>query len=221
MLLENDDHSSFRMVYFNADGNESTMCGNGGRCIAHFAYKKGVFYGKTTFEAIDGQHKVEIQDDEVHLKMIDVPIVNKATEDDFILFTGSPHYVRLTSKIPENIVLEGRSVRYNETFKEEGINVNFTVYDKNENKAIVATYERGVEDETFSCGTGVTAAALACAKKHNAPSPVHVETKGGHLSVSFRENEEGFTDVWLSGPATFVFEGRIQTKEFIVNKDKV
>jgi diaminopimelate epimerase len=209
MLLENDDHSSFRMVYFNADGNESTMCGNGGRCIAHFAYKKGVFSGKTTFEAIDGLHEVEIQDNEVHLKMIDVPMINEATDDDYILFTGSPHYVRLTSKIPENIVLEGRSVRYSETFKKEGINVNFTVFDKNENKAIVATYERGVEDETLSCGTGVTAAALACAKKYNAPSPVRVETKGGQLSVSFRENEDGFTDVWLSGPATFVFEGTI------------
>jgi diaminopimelate epimerase len=209
MLLEKTDGYSFRMVYFNADGRESTMCGNGGRCMAHYAASLGLFEGTTAFLAIDGPHETEVVRDWVKLKMCDVPQIHVINENAFTLFTGSPHYVQWVEKIPADVKKTGSGIRYSEPYAEEGINVNFVLYHEKNNMAEVATYERGVEDETLSCGTGVTAAALVCASVKNASSPVSVQTKGGGLEVYFHRKNDRFTDVWLAGPATFVFSGLI------------
>lgn len=207
MLIVNDSKAPFRMVYYNADGNESTMCGNGGRCIAHYAGALGIIEGESGFVAIDGWHDVKLFGHKVKLKMNDVYALNYVNENEYTLDTGSPHYVKLIDKIPEDVNTEGRRIRMKEPYKKEGINVNFVECDMQNNKATVATYERGVEAETLSCGTGVTAAALVCAKLRDAKSPFQIQTKGGDLLVEFTKTEVGFTDVWLSGPATFVFSG--------------
>jgi diaminopimelate epimerase len=212
MLIESSELYSFEMVYFNADGNESTMCGNGGRCIAHYAVKLGVFKEKTTFWAVDGEHQVVVNGKEVSLKMCDVKELQQIGPDIFTLFTGSPHYVVKTESIPEDVKGEGQKIRYSEPYYNDGINVNFVVFDKNSNVAMVATYERGVEEETLSCGTGVTAAALVCHRLTDCNSPVDVHTKGGNLKVSFLPQGEGYSDIWLTGPATFVYAGKIRYK---------
>lgn len=215
ILLENDDtptlkgdeKSDFKMVYYNSDGNESTMCGNGGRCIVAFAHFLDIFEDKTTFDAIDGLHKAEIKNGIVKLKMIDVK--NISTDgNDFVLNTGSPHYVKYVEMLNNyNVFKNGNEIRNSETYKKEGINVNFveTVSDK---ELFVRTYERGVEDETYSCGTGVTAAALTFMDKNNQTS-VAVKVLGGHLKVYAEKNGEGFSDIWLEGPANQVFKGDI------------
>jgi diaminopimelate epimerase len=210
MLLENSEKAAFHMTYFNADGNESSMCGNGGRCIAHFAHSLGMFEKEAVFTAIDGLHDVIIDRDIVRLKMCDVPVVSQLDSDTFTLFTGSPHYVALVEDIPADVKSEGSKIRYSPSFEKEGINVNFTRFDKKTGSAFVATYERGVEDETLSCGTGVTAAALICSHVYHAASPVHIQTKGGRLEVFFNRTDNGYTNIWLCGPATFVFEGEIE-----------
>ena len=160
MLLENEIGYDFKMVYYNSDGNESTMCGNGGRCISAFAKKLGLVSTKAKFIAIDGDHEANFEDEIVSLKMNDVKsiIVN---ETYFQINTGSPHYVHFTDYVEElDVKKEGKLIRYSPMFKEEGINVNF-VEKINENAIFVRTYERGVEDETLSCGTGVTASAIS------------------------------------------------------------
>ena len=213
MLIEPSSSFSFDIVYFNADGKESSMCGNGGRCIAHFAAQLGIFQGETTFLAIDGKHEVVVRGEEVSLKMCDVNELNFIEENVFTLFTGSPHYVKKSEQIPGDVKEEGKKIRYSEPFFSEGINVNFLVFDKKNNVAEVATYERGVEDETLSCGTGVTAAALVCNRLTGCSSPVAIHTKGGNLKVSFLVKGNGYSDVWLTGPATFVFSGSIGYEE--------
>ena len=214
MLLENSETAAFHMTYFNADGRQSTMCGNGGRCMAHFAHALGLFARETVFSAIDGLHEVTVENDIVSLKMCDVSEMVRVDENAFTLFTGSPHYVKLVREIPFDIKTSGSAVRYSPPFAREGINVNFVQYDKGLNTAVVATYERGVEDETLSCGTGVTAAALVCGRHGGAISPVDIITKGGKLRVSFTIEGKSFHNIWLTGPATFVFEGRIQLPAF-------
>jgi diaminopimelate epimerase len=210
MLLENEKEVDFRMVYYNADGNESTMCGNGGRCISAFAKKLGIVNDKGIFEAIDGKHEfiIDSLNQDVILKMIDVNEI-QSENDDYILFTGSPHYVSFRKEIDKiHIVSEARKIRYNERYAKEGINVNF-VEVKN-NKVYMRTYERGVEDETLSCGTGTVAVALCVAAKCNKTED-HIEilTPGGNLAVSFIKEGSKFTNVWLQGPARLVFEGTI------------
>lgn len=214
MLLENSETATFHMTYFNADGRQSTMCGNGGRCIAHYAHALGLFDRETVFSAIDGLHEVVVDKDIVSLKMCDVSGITAVDQSAFTLFTGSPHYVKLVEDIPGDIKSSGSAIRYSPAFAKEGINVNFVQYDKKSNAAVVATYERGVEDETLSCGTGVTAAALVCGRHAGAASPVDIITKGGQLKVSFSKEGKGFQNIWLTGPATFVFEGRIQLSVF-------
>lgn len=208
MLLENEPGYDFKMVYFNSDGRQSSMCGNGGRCIVQFAYDLGHISRQTRFLAVDGPHDAEVQTDIgwVKLKMIDVTTVEQG-EGHFYLNTGSPHYVAYAEQI-ENypVVQEGRKIRYNERFKQEGTNVNFI--ELKNGKLWVRTYERGVEDETYSCGTGVTAAALAASYK-GLPSPVQIQTLGGPLSISFEKNKDHFTEVYLMGPAQRVFEGTV------------
>lgn len=209
MLLENTPGYDFKMVYFNADGNESTMCGNGGRCLVAFAHKMGVFEKDTRFLAIDGEHWANIQDGIVHLKMIDIAQVEQ-NETFCWLNTGSPHYVKFVKNIADYPVFEeGKSIRYNDRFKAEGTNVNFAEKIA-ENEIFVRTYERGVEDETYSCGTGVTAAALVASLK-GFTSPVKIKTLGGNLSIGFKANTSGgFEEVYLNGPAELVFEGEIE-----------
>lgn len=209
MLLENEQGYDFKMVYYNADGNESSMCGNGGRCLVAFAHKMNVFAESTTFLAVDGLHEASIKDGIVNLKMIDVTTVENNNTFSW-LNTGSPHYVSQVNDIQNFPVFnEGKAIRYNERFKAEGTNVNF-VEKIGENEIFVRTYERGVEDETYSCGTGVTAAALV-SSNNGLISPIAIKTLGGNLSVAFKsDNKGGFTDVYLCGPAELVFEGDIE-----------
>lgn len=208
ILLRNEEGYDFKMVYFNSDGRQSSMCGNGGRCLVHFAHTLDVFDNKCTFLAIDGDHEAEIDHKGVvKLKMTDV---NDVEEQNgyYIMDTGSPHYVTLADDpMHMDIKSAGSNIRYSDQFKTKGINVNFIKLE--ENKLIVATYERGVEDETYSCGTGVTACAIAASlMSTEVVSPVSITTKGGELKVYFSNNGVGrFENVWLEGPAVMVFDG--------------
>jgi diaminopimelate epimerase len=218
ILLQKLDGYDFEMVYFNADGRESTMCGNGGRCIAAFAKKLGLIDHYCRFWAIDGEHEAQVTGNEsnawVELKMGNVKYVAREG-NTFILNTGSPHYVRFEQEIADkNLVLEGRAVRYSEPFEKEGINVNLVCASPNGQGLQIRTYERGVEDETYACGTGVTAAAIASFFVNGGQPGRHevaVEAMGGKLSVRFEASKEGtFDDIWLCGPAAFVFEGVVE-----------
>lgn len=210
ILLQNKQGYDFEMVYFNSDGQESSMCGNGGRCIAAFAKQIGVIENQCYFLAIDGPHEAKvIENGWVELKMGDVPEIEVGS-DYFVLNTGSPHYVVFVEDLDDIDVVEtGQLIRYSDRFRKEGINVNFV--EKGKNQLLIGTYERGVEDETLSCGTGVTAAALSFAKdSHITDNEVFVKAKGGDLSVRFQQNSaEGFENIWLCGKATKVFKGII------------
>ncbi len=210
MLLEEIPGYDFKMVYYNADGNESTMCGNGGRCISAFAKHLGIVENSGNFIAVDGEHEFVITDEIVKLKMINVETngMHLENEDD-VLFTGSPHYVSFRNDIEKmNVTEEARKIRYNATYAKEGINVNFV--EANEGKIKMRTYERGVEDETLSCGTGTVAVALSFAERNNLEAgTVEILTPGGNLAVSFAKEQSIFTNVWLEGPAKLVFTGSI------------
>ena len=207
ILLENDEKSDFKMVYYNSDGNQSTMCGNGGRCIVAFAHFLDIFEEKTQFVAIDGLHEAEIKNAIVKLKMIDVENVTK-DGDNFVLNTGSPHFVKFVDDIENfDVYKNGHEIRNSETYKKEGINVNF-VEKISDNEIFVRTYERGVEDETYSCGTGVTAASLVFLKDKN-QKYVNVKVLGGNLKVYAEQKGNSFINVWLEGPAKQVFKGKI------------
>ncbi|GAA4377057.1 diaminopimelate epimerase [Hymenobacter koreensis] len=215
ILLRTQPGFDFEMLYFNADGYLGSMCGNGGRCAVAFARQLGVITDKTHFLAADGPHEATVETDgRVNLRMIDVP-GQQEIPDGIFLNTGSPHIVRFlpASTLAEyDVYGEGRAVRYGDTFRERGgTNVNFVEAPQTpEQPWQVRTYERGVEDETFSCGTGVTAVALAAARR-GASSPVPLRTLGGDLAVSFSMHPDGsFTNVFLSGPAEFVFTGSIE-----------
>lgn len=206
ILLRNDPEYDFRMVYFNADGREGSMCGNGGRCTVRFAEDLGVFKNETRFIAVDGEHTALTTPEEVYLKMGNVFDIEQQEKYTF-MNTGSPHYVEIVENIEVfDVYQEGKNIRYaDEWVKRGGTNVNFVeVIDKD--NISVRTYERGVEDETYSCGTGVTACSIAMNLKYNMSSPIRVLTKGGNLRVAFNED---FSDVHLIGPAKRVFEGQI------------
>ena len=210
ILLEEHPIADFRMVYFNSDGNESSMCGNGGRCITKFANFLGVITNVTTFEAIDGIHHAYIENDNVRLEMQDVLTINKFSDHVF-LDTGSPHHIQIEEDLNGlNVKEKGASIRYGELYKEEGSNINFvskvsdTIFD-------VRTYERGVEDETLSCGTGVTAVALAMHYiGKTEKNLITLNTPGGKLQVSFKSYDKGYDNIHLIGPATQVFKGEIE-----------
>lgn len=206
ILLENHSTADFTMVYYNADGNKSSMCGNGGRCIVHFAKHLGIIENSAKFEAIDGMHTATIEGNDVSLKINDVSEI-ELLEDHLFLNTGSPHHVEMVKNCSGfDVFSEGRKIR-NDLYGKEGANINF-VEQLSENTFSVRTYERGVEDETLSCGTGVTAVAIAMHKKGlTNNNTVHLETPGGKLTVTFKNNEDGYTDVHLQGPATMVFKG--------------
>lgn len=210
MLLEEALGFDFRMVYYNADGNESTMCGNGGRCITAFARQLKLIEDKAHFIAIDGEHHADITAENiVALQM------NKVTEihhsDGYaILNTGSPHYVLWANDVAHiNVFEQGRVIRNQEQFAPKGINVNFV--EIQEAQLFVRTYERGVEDETLSCGTGVTASAIAASQHRLGFFESHIVTPGGELTVTFRKDTpSSAVDVVLTGPATLVYEGKIK-----------
>jgi len=211
ILLESEPGFDFRMVYYNSDGNQSSMCGNGGRCITAFARQLGLISDKARFSATDGAHESTLSEDGmISLKMQDVKGMELG-EDYFYLDTGSPHYVTLVENVEAfDVFHEGRKIRNSERFKEDGTNVNFI--EKQNDEIFVRTYERGVEDETFSCGTGVTAAALVAAVKgiSTGKNNCLIKTKGGTLEVSFEKVlEQNFYNIWLKGPALFVFKGSI------------
>lgn len=213
ILLEKPEanHLDFKMVYFNADGRESSMCGNGGRCIVAFANFLGITEETTSFLAIDGEHEGMISKDGiVGLKMVKVEEV-KMKDPVVFLDTGSPHHIIFTNDIENlDIKTEGAAIRYSDTYKAiGGTNVNF-VKTLKEDTFKVRTYERGVEDETLSCGTGVTAVALAAfATGRTKEKTIFLETKGGSLTVKFENIAGGFDDIWLYGPAQQVFKGDI------------
>ncbi|MDB5233195.1 MAG: diaminopimelate epimerase [Hymenobacter sp.] len=219
MLLRNKEGYDFEMVYFNADGRPSSMCGNGGRCLVAFAKFMGVIQDQAHFLAVDGPHDARVEPDgTVRLRMIDVaaPQEVEVGEEDLFLHTGSPHHVHFLD--PEehpslaefNVFAAGHDIRYDQAYDPAGTNVNFVEVPADPTQPWpVRTYERGVENETLSCGTGVTAVALA-ASRRGATSPVRLSTPGGELEVSFEQRSDGgFRNVWLSGPAVRVFSGEI------------
>jgi diaminopimelate epimerase len=214
MLLNSHADYDFEMMYFNSDGRESTMCGNGGRCLVKFAHDMGLIKTTYSFIAVDGEHEAEVEaDGTVSLKMNDVQHVDQVGRD-FVLDTGSPHFVKLTDSVMGlDVFKKGREIRNSHEYKEKGINVNFVEQLSESDKIIVRTYERGVEDETYSCGTGVTAAALVCYHNDNGFNHVDVQTKGGALSVEYDKVGNSFRDIWLTGPAVKVFEGTIEFNE--------
>lgn len=209
ILIQEHPEYDFRMVYFNADGHEGSMCGNGGRCAVMFARNLGIIGDSTRFTAYDGEHVATMKDDIVRLGMSDVDGIEKG-ENSFFLNTGSPHYIEFVDAVDEvDVTGRGRSIRYGETYGPKGgTNVNFAEV-TGENHLKVRTYERGVEDETLACGTGVTACVLTAAEVYDWAGPVRVEVPGGRLAVEFTKNGKGFTDVFLIGPAKFVFRGNI------------
>jgi diaminopimelate epimerase len=210
MLLSKKEGYDFEMIYYNADGKESSLCGNGGRCLTKFAWHQGLHKTHYRFLATDGEHEAEIEmNGIVRLKMKDVNAVEEHPSYA-VLDTGSPHYVKFENNIKDiNVTLAGRIIRNSHAYAAAGINVNF-VESTDEDSIYVRTYERGVEDETFSCGTGVTAAALVSAHNDNGFNRVEVKTPGGHLSVEFNKiDDQHFNDIWLCGPAELVYKGEI------------
>jgi diaminopimelate epimerase len=208
--INKDENSDFEVEYFNADGSKS-FCGNGARCSVRFVneymFKRDVY----SFNAIDGYHTAQLNSKNVSLEMRNVNNIEQGSDDTFVLHTGSPHFVKFTSGIDEENILEyGRSIRYNDFYREQGINVNLVeVMDINNLK--IRTYERGVEDETLSCGTGITAAAIAYAYSLDLKGDIHIfiKAKGGDLEVKFfTKNKEEFENIRLIGPAEFVFNGK-------------
>ncbi|GAC1424020.1 MAG: diaminopimelate epimerase [Flavisolibacter sp.] len=213
LILLNEDPTrklDFVMQYYNADGRESTMCGNGGRCLVKFAYDQGMVQTNYKFSAIDGSHEAELNTDgSVSLKMNDVTEV-RSFHGDFVLNTGSPHYVSITNNVMHlDVFKKGQEIRYGHEFGKEGINVNFVEQTEHRDRIIVRTYERGVEDETYSCGTGVTAAALVCFHNDNGFNRVEVQTKGGDLNVEYDKLGDNYRNIWLNGPAVKVYEGTL------------
>jgi diaminopimelate epimerase len=216
MLIENHPTLDFNLIYYNSDGSQS-LCGNGSRAAVVMAATLGLLKSSTTFNAYDGSHDaVLLPNGEVRLKMNDVSVVKK-TDEEYFIHTGSPHHIRIVKNLNDYpVVEEGRKIRFSESYSPGGTNANFIELLEN-NTIALRTYERGVEDETYSCGTGATAAALA-AYFRGYQSPVNIKVKGGDLSVEFTPAHSGpsgsmpatFHDVFLIGPAKMVFEGDLE-----------
>jgi len=212
MLLNDKPGYDFEMVYYNSDGREGSMCGNGGRCLIKFAESLGIQKEVYKFVATDGEHEARIDGNGmIYLKMNDVDVI-VSHHSDFMVDTGSPHYVKLVPQLANlDVFKKGREIRYSREFEKEGINVNFVEQLDEPDKIFVRTYERGVENETLSCGTGVTAAALVCYHNENGFNEVEVKTLGGWLNVEFDRVDDGkFRNIWLCGPAERVFAGAIE-----------
>lgn len=211
ILLENDPNFDFKMVYYNADGNESTMCGNGGRCIVAFAKYLSIIDTQTTFIAVDGLHNATVLDNDIiSLQMKDIDEV--LIHDNYVfLNTGSPHHVTMVNDLQQlDVKQNGKTIRYSDLYGEAGSNVNF-VSQISDNHFAIRTYERGVEDETLSCGTGATAVAIAMhAIYKTSQNKINIDVQGGQLAIAFHPSENGYENVFLEGPAQFVFEGNIK-----------
>lgn len=206
ILIEDNAESDFEMIYFNPDGSQS-LCGNGSRCAVMFAKHLGLIQNETVFLAIDGIHKARVHDNLVHLLMHDVSSY-EVVDQDFLIDTGSPHYIKyVESTNAIDPVVEGRKIRYSDRFSAEGVNVNF-LEPVGTGELKIRTYERGVEAETFSCGTGCTAAALSLGLKTGVDQ-VKLNAIGGELKVSFKRDGDHFKDIYLIGPAERVFVGQI------------
>lgn len=211
ILLENHSENDidFKMVYFNSDGSESTLCGNGGRCIVAFARQLGIIENECNFMAIDGLHQAHFEGDLVSLSMPDVHNIKTYNSTSFFLDTGSPHHIEFVENTSlVQVKKEGAHIRHSNLYGKAGSNINFVEVQDNYIK--IRTYERGVEDETLACGTGVTAAAIAA---HNAKKidteHVNVSAEGGDLTVRFIPADGKYTHIQLIGPAEFVFKGEI------------
>ena len=212
IMLGTANEYDFSMAYYNADGTEGTMCGNGGRCLVQYAHDHGIVKENYVFIAIDGPHEAKIESNGwIHLKMSDVNEVETG-ENFFVTNTGSPQYVQLVNDIKQfDVFAKGKEIRYNDRFKADGVNVNFIEF--HDDHLFVRTYERGVENETYSCGTGVTASALTTHLNKLGEHRVSIKTIGGELAVSFNNQGGGhFDHIWLQGPATFVYKGTIHLK---------
>ena len=209
MLLNEKEGFDFDMTYYNADGNEGSLCGNGSRCMIKFARSIGIIKDHFLFTASDGEHEAKLAENGiVSLKMKDVDAIQRH-HLDFILNTGSPHLIKMTSDVMKlDVIKKGKEIRYSSEFEKEGINVNFVEQLTEPDKIIVRTYERGVENETLSCGTGVTAAAIVCFHNESGFNEIEIKTPGGMLNVEFDRTDQGnFKNIWLCGPAEKVFEG--------------
>lgn len=220
MLLMTSEDYDFKMKYYNSDGKEGSMCGNGGRCMLAFAHDMGIIKEHYRFIAVDGEHEGRILKEHateklVELKMSDV-IKTKLLNNNYEINTGSPHYLDFREDVESlNVFEEGKLIRYSDTYKEDGINVNFIEQD--ENHLFVRTYERGVENETLACGTGVTAAAIASSIRQKfIHKNFDIKVLGGQLNVKFQtENGKSFHSIYLTGPTVFVFEGAINIRNLI------
>ena len=209
IVMKQESSASFDMMYYNADGSES-FCGNGSRCAVMHAQHLGWISNQCTFNSNDGPHEASIEGNLVHLKMHDVETVG-SNGTDYIANTGSPHYIQFKNTLNFDILNPAKNIRYSDQFKEKGINVNFV--QSTDEALLIRTYERGVEDETLSCGTGVTASAIAEYVKDDKKDTQHyrkIQTQGGLLAVSFTKTEKGFQDIYLIGPAVLVFSGEIK-----------
>lgn len=222
MLIEEYDRSDFRMYYYNSDGSTGKMCGNGARCAAHFAMRHMTGFRELFFLAGDGLHSARPDGPErIEISIRDVTEIREAP-DGILVNTGVPHLVVFTEDCGDtDVVTAGRKLRRSRAYAPAGVNVNFaTVVDK---RLHVRTYERGVEDETLACGTGITASAIAAASTGKIVTSslatdsgkiitcaTEIITRGGILSVRFTLTDTGATDIFLTGPATFVFSGEIE-----------
>lgn len=210
ILLENAGGADFRMVYFNSDGNQSTMCGNGGRCIVAFAKQLGIIESEAQFIAVDGPHHATISGNVVSLHMKDVNSVSRYDDYTF-MDTGSPHHVEVVENLKDfDVKHVGSRIRYSGMYGEGGTNVNFAEQ-LGADIFSVRTYERGVEDETYSCGTGVTAVAIAMyATGLTTSTDISLQTPGGALNVKFDNDGKRYVNIYLTGPAEFVFKGEAE-----------
>ncbi|TSJ47657.1 diaminopimelate epimerase [Fluviicola chungangensis] len=209
ILINSIPGFDFEVDYYNSDGSKS-FCGNGARCSVAFAHALGIAKDTVFFLAIDGAHNAFIKDNQVFLHMNDVADMDTSAKD-FVLNTGSPHFIHFTENVADfDIVAYGKQIRYSERYKQEGINVN-AIHQLDEQSFEIRTYERGVEDETLSCGTGITAAALALGEKNNIKGAFEYQviSRGGSLSVRFVRTDSGFNNIWLIGPAELVFKGTV------------
>ncbi len=209
IVLQHHKAVDFAMLYYNADGQLGSFCGNGGRCIVAFAKQLGLIDEKTVFAAYDGVHHATIADDIVSLSMADVNRISVHTAHVF-LDTGSPHHVTFVRDTNDlDVHTKGAQIAHDKRYGTEGSNVNFVHVD-GDHRLRMRTYERGVEAETLSCGTGVTAAVLAAFSVQKIKTnEVEVHTLGGQLTVSFQQQGEGFTEIVLTGPTAFVFSGTL------------
>lgn len=205
ILLQNHPELDYRMIYFNSDGSQS-LCGNGSRCGFAFARSLGMADKQATFETTDGIHEIKLERDLIHFQLFDAKLPQKINEKEWYMNTGSPHHILLSTNVSDDdIVTKGREIRYSESYSSQnGTNVNFAQLLPE--KVKIRTYERGVENETLSCGTGATAVGLL-AGMLGMSSPISIETEGGDLFVSFELKGDKFTNIWLAGPAEKVFEG--------------